>query len=164
MRALITAVLLISASTGFCSLTFSQGSGGGIVEWEPFESEYRSLVLRASDTEYDAGDTDWGEVLATIVPDENGVFPSSVQLPAAFFVDRDRCISDGICVSQCPTGAITLDPEGKAVIDSDLCIACGICAAVCPVNAIFAPNAGLHYGLFGVTGEGAEEFIQGSGE
>lgn len=164
MRALITAVLLISASAAFGSLTFSLGSGGGIVEWEPFEGEYQSLVLRASDTEYDAGDPDWGEVLATILPDEEGGFPSSVQLSAAFFVDRDKCISDGICVAQCPTGAISLDTEGKAVIDSDLCIACGICAAVCPVDAIFVPNAGLHYGLFGITGEGTEEFIQGSVE
>ena len=164
MRALLTAVILLWTAAAFGSLTFSQDAGGSIVEWEPFEGDYGSLVLRASDTPYDGEDPDWGTIVAVIEPDSEGTFSSSVQLPAAFIVDRDKCISDEICVNQCPTGAISMDTDGKAVIDADACIACGICAAVCPVNAIFAPNSSLEYGLFGVNGEGIEEFIQGSPE
>ncbi|MFO8183793.1 MAG: 4Fe-4S binding protein [Candidatus Aegiribacteria sp.] len=161
MRVLIPAVLLLSAAAVLGSLEFCQDTGGSMIEWEPFEGEYEMLVLRASDTEYDPEDPEWGVPLATVDPDAEGVFPLSVQLPAAFVVDPSKCIADNICVNQCPTGAISVDDDGKAVIDADACIACGICSAVCPVNAIFAPNAGLYYGLFGVNGEGAEEFIQG---
>lgn len=56
-------------------------------------------------------------------------------------VDSDRCISCGLCVSQCPEGAISM-VKGKAVIDKDKCIDCGICVTGnghyrgCPVNAI----------------------------
>ncbi len=162
MKALITAVLLLSAAAAFGSLTFSQDAGGSVIVWEPFEGNYESLVLRAADTEYDAEDPDWGTVVATVIPDEEGILPTSVQLPAAFIVDQSKCIADNICVNQCPTGAISIDTDGKAVIDANSCIACGICAAVCPVNAIFAPNSSLYYGLFGVTEEGIEEFVQGS--
>lgn len=162
MRVLIPAVLLLSVATVLGSLEFSQDSGGSIIEWEPFEGEYETLLLRASDTEYDPEDPEWGFPLATVDPGPDGVFPLSVQLPAAFVVDPSKCIADNLCVNQCPTGAISVDAEGKAVIDADACIACGICAAVCPVNAIYAPNSSLYYGLFGVNEEGIEEFIQGS--
>jgi NAD-dependent dihydropyrimidine dehydrogenase PreA subunit len=164
MRILIPAVLLLAAAAVFGSITYSQDAGGSVLELEPIEGSYTSLVLRASETPCDGTDPDWGFDVTTVMPDEEGVFPTSVQLPAAFIVDKDKCIADNICVDQCPTGAISIDTDGKAVIDADACIACGICAAVCPVNAIYAPNSGLYYGLFGVNEEGVEEFIQGSEE
>ena len=57
-------------------------------------------------------------------------------------VDPDKCIGCQLCVSQCPTQAITMVGD-KAVIDKAKCINCGICAKGngtdfdgCPVNAI----------------------------
>jgi len=162
MRTLVPALLAALVSLAFGSLEYSQDAGGSIITWEPVEGAYTSLVIRASDMACDLEDPDWGVIIAEVMPDEEGVFPASVQLPAAFIVDPDKCISDEICVAQCPTAAISLDSEGKAVIEAEACIACGICAAVCPVNAIFAPNAGMHYGLYGVNEEGMEEFLQGT--
>lgn len=162
MKTLIPAVILVLVSTVAASLTFSQDAGGSVIQWDPLEGSYDSLVLRCSETPYDAGDPDWGIVLATVYPDSSGEFPTSVQIPAAFIVDPDKCIACGICINQCPTDAITADIDGKAVIDPDLCIACGICANVCPVDAIFVPSSGLSYGLFGVSAEITEELIQES--
>lgn len=162
MKILIPAVLVAVVSAAFASISFTQDAGGSILEWEPVEGSYSSLVIRASETPCGGEDPDWGVEITTVMPDEDGTFPSSVQLSAAFIVDKDKCISDNICVDQCPTDAISVDSEGKAFIDADACIACGICSAVCPVQAIFAPSSSLYYGLFGVDEEGEEEFIQGS--
>ncbi|NOQ22369.1 MAG: 4Fe-4S dicluster domain-containing protein [Candidatus Aegiribacteria sp.] len=162
MKTLIPAVILVLVSTVTASLTFSQDAGGSVIQWDPFEGSYDSLVLRCSETVYETEDPGWGIVLATVYPDSSGEFPASVQIPGAFIVDPDKCIACGICINQCPTDAITEDIDGKAVIDPDLCIACGICANVCPVDAIFVPSSGLYYGLFGVYEESVEEFIQES--
>ncbi len=162
MKTLIPAVILILVSTVTASLTFSQDAGGSVIQWDPVEGSFDSLVLRCSETAYETEDPDWGMVLATVYPDSSGEFPISVQIPAAYIVDPDECIACGICINQCPTDAITADIDGKAVIDPELCIACGICANVCPVAAIFTPSSGLFYGLFGVNEEITEEFIQES--
>ncbi len=162
MRILIPAVVLFAAAAALGSVSFAQDAGGSVISWDPFEGSYSSLVLRASETPCDGEDPDWGSLVTTVFPDSEGTFPDSVQLPAAFIVDQDKCIADEICVDQCPTGAISIDTSGKAVIDAGACIACGICAAVCPVDAIFAPTSNLYYGLFGVNEEGTEEFIQGT--
>lgn len=45
----------------------------------------------------------------------------------------DACIACGVCVNQCPFGAIEL--KDKAVI-SDKCTLCGSCESCCPVEAI----------------------------
>ena len=47
----------------------------------------------------------------------------------------DACIGCGACVPGCPVGAISIGPEGKAVIDASLCVSCGACAGTCPVGA-----------------------------
>lgn len=59
-----------------------------------------------------------------------------------YTVDSSKCIGCRLCVSKCPTDAISM-VNGKAVIDADKCIACGICAngdgqkwKGCPVKAI----------------------------
>ncbi len=45
----------------------------------------------------------------------------------------EDCISCGVCMPECPEGAIT---EGSPyIIDSKLCTECGACAEVCPVDA-----------------------------
>lgn len=162
MKTLIPALILVLVSTAAASITFSQDAGGSVIEWEPLEGSYESLVIRCSETVYDAEDADWGTVIATVYPDSSGEFPTSVQIPASFIVDPAKCIACAICINQCPTDAITADADGKAVIEPDLCIACGICANVCPVDAIFVPSSGLYYGLFGVNEEITEELIQES--
>jgi len=60
---------------------------------------------------------------------------------ATYNVVTKNCIGCRLCLSQCPTGAISI-VKGKAVIDPAKCTECGICieghAAFrgCPVNAI----------------------------
>lgn len=164
MKTLIPAVMLILISTAAASLTFTLDAGGSIIQWDPFEGSYESLVIRCSQTEYESEDPDWGVVLATVYPDSTGEMPASVQVPGAFVVDPDKCVECGICANRCPVDAITEDMDGKAVISPDLCIGCGICANVCPVDAIFAPSSSLYYGLFGINDEGIEEFIQESAQ
>lgn len=85
---------------------------------------------------------------ATATPDKPK--PASKPKPevaqnTAHHVDAQKCIGCGLCVSNCPTNAITMI-DGKAVIDKDKCINCGICVsgnqadyAGCPVSAISAP-------------------------
>ncbi|OFW57067.1 MAG: hypothetical protein A2Y75_02660 [Candidatus Solincola sediminis] len=46
-----------------------------------------------------------------------------------------RCIAARECLSACPTGALTLTPEGM-VIARDKCDACGICEEACPAAAL----------------------------
>ena len=46
-----------------------------------------------------------------------------------------RCIGARDCLQACPTGALTLTPEGM-VIDRGLCNACGECEEACPAAAL----------------------------
>ena len=40
------------------------------------------------------------------------------------------------CVANCPTGAMTKDPEtGIVSVDKEVCIKCGSCANICPYHA-----------------------------
>ncbi|HAW50678.1 TPA: 4Fe-4S ferredoxin [bacterium] len=47
----------------------------------------------------------------------------------------DECIVCGICIEECPAGAIE-DRGEKYYIDPDKCTECGSCIEVCPSNAI----------------------------
>jgi len=46
-----------------------------------------------------------------------------------------RCIGARDCLQACPTGALTLTPEGM-IIDRGLCDACGKCEEACPAAAL----------------------------
>jgi len=56
------------------------------------------------------------------------------------FIDPERCIGCGRCVTLCPMGAIAL--HGKSSIDPDACAECGVCwrSRVCPQDAIREGN------------------------
>ncbi len=60
-------------------------------------------------------------------------------IPVAQKISRDdeSCMHCGMCLSMCPTGALSLDPESRLVLfDLDKCTACGLCTKVCPVRAM----------------------------
>ena len=52
------------------------------------------------------------------------------------WVNEDMCVGCGICVDDCPVGAITLKDNRKATINDDGCIRCGRCHDVCPRQAV----------------------------
>jgi ferredoxin len=51
-------------------------------------------------------------------------------------IDRETCSGCGVCVDRCPTDAISLDDDGRAVREEDHCIGCGVCARFCPEGAV----------------------------
>jgi len=52
-------------------------------------------------------------------------------------ISQIRCTSCGLCLEECPTGAMQPDPETRGLrIDEDRCIRCSHCGIVCPVGAI----------------------------
>jgi NAD-dependent dihydropyrimidine dehydrogenase PreA subunit len=50
-------------------------------------------------------------------------------------VDQTLCAGSGICVEECPQGAITL-ADGKASVDNASCDSCRACIEVCPNEAL----------------------------
>ena len=52
------------------------------------------------------------------------------------WINEDLCVGCGVCVDDCPVGAITLKEDQKAVINEDECIRCGRCHDVCPEEAV----------------------------
>lgn len=51
-------------------------------------------------------------------------------------INRSECTGCGICVDDCPSGALSLDGDGISVIDDNLCTSCGNCVSACPAEAI----------------------------
>lgn len=49
------------------------------------------------------------------------------------------------CVEACPTGALSLDGRGVAILNDDECTCCGVCAESCPYDAIFYAQAQDRY-------------------
>ena len=72
-----------------------------------------------------------GQVNARIKDLEQG----SVVQKLIAYVDDDKCIGCGKCVSVCPVSAITID-NTIARIARDVCTGCGNCVSVCPQRAI----------------------------
>lgn len=54
-------------------------------------------------------------------------------------VITDACDGCGICVEECPYGALSMKNK-KPVLEALSCNACGICAAVCPQEAVEIAN------------------------
>lgn len=51
------------------------------------------------------------------------------------WVDDNRCTGCGVCVEECPVGAIVME-ESKAEIKMENCIRCGVCHGVCVSEAV----------------------------
>ena len=47
----------------------------------------------------------------------------------------EECLSCGICLDECPSGAIS-EGENHFIINSEVCTECGSCASACPNEAI----------------------------
>ncbi|WP_243370019.1 4Fe-4S dicluster domain-containing protein [Geotalea sp. SG265] len=57
-------------------------------------------------------------------------------------LNKDECISCGLCAKSCAEGAITLGADGKPEFHPDACIYCGDCVKVCPTEAWKAAKKG----------------------
>ena len=51
------------------------------------------------------------------------------------WVNQDDCVACGVCVEECPVGAISIVNE-TALIGDEECIRCGRCHDVCPEDAV----------------------------
>ncbi|MDD5702679.1 MAG: NIL domain-containing protein [Dehalococcoidales bacterium] len=51
--------------------------------------------------------------------------------------NEERCTSCGACITICPAGAFTYEPETLVVRFNDArCVACGLCIKACPPRAM----------------------------
>jgi len=51
------------------------------------------------------------------------------------WIKAEDCIACGVCVEECPAGAVSMDDQA-ALIDQKACIRCGKCHDVCPEDAV----------------------------
>lgn len=51
-------------------------------------------------------------------------------------IDPTMCTRCGLCIVECPDGAVSRDEHGYPVVDYDHCKGCMICRQICPIHAI----------------------------
>ena len=66
-------------------------------------------------------------------------------------IDRERCISCGLCIDICPDRIVAADAYGIPCVTADSCMGCGHCAAICPVEAVAMPGLITDLGLLNVS-------------
>ncbi|MBD3370076.1 4Fe-4S dicluster domain-containing protein [Candidatus Fermentibacteria bacterium] len=95
-----------------------------------------------------------------MLPDEETAeFPVEAVISQGYYVIPSTCIGCGLCVAECPTGAISLS-DGKVVIDPETCILCGLCTSSCPTDAIVTLSDSDHFVLFGVDNESGATVLE----
>jgi len=52
---------------------------------------------------------------------------------------KEKCISCGDCIRNCPVEAIKYNKDKKAEIDQGMCISCSKCFSICPQHAVEIP-------------------------
>jgi ferredoxin len=51
--------------------------------------------------------------------------------------NESRCTHCGACITLCPAGAFSIDPQTRKVIfDNDKCVVCELCVKACPPHAM----------------------------
>ncbi|MBW2093373.1 MAG: 4Fe-4S binding protein [Deltaproteobacteria bacterium] len=50
------------------------------------------------------------------------------------FVDTEKCVGCGMCVSVCPAEAISVHEQAR--VDTERCMGCGHCVQECPEYAL----------------------------
>ena len=95
-------------------------------EVNPKEEGLLVLELKGEDSDFNKG-VDYLK--------EEGV---SVQpLSKDVSMDKDKCVSCGVCVPLCPTGALVKNMDTLEIdFVKERCIACGICIKACPYGAM----------------------------
>ncbi|MCF7793732.1 MAG: 4Fe-4S binding protein [Candidatus Cloacimonetes bacterium] len=103
------------------------------------------IIVSGILTEYDeinAYKIVYNEVTLELLDAEGKALWEDATANEFYVVNQKNCIGCRLCVSNCPTNAISM-VKGKAVIDAEKCIACGICAngdgnkfQGCPTNTI----------------------------
>ena len=51
-------------------------------------------------------------------------------------MDENKCVSCGVCISFCPSGAFSFDENRKMIFNSKKCVACEFCIKHCPYGAM----------------------------
>jgi NAD-dependent dihydropyrimidine dehydrogenase PreA subunit len=57
-------------------------------------------------------------------------------------VNQTLCVGCGVCIDECPNGAISLSGD-VVTVSSALCDDCGACVEVCPNGALSRPSGAL---------------------
>lgn len=52
------------------------------------------------------------------------------------WVNEEICTGCGVCLEECPVGAMTIQENSKAHIKAEDCIRCGQCHDICPEDAV----------------------------
>lgn len=51
-------------------------------------------------------------------------------------VDSYYCVACGVCMNNCPVGAISIPAGVTATVNLDKCVGCTKCSKVCPASTI----------------------------
>lgn len=85
-----------------------------------------------------------------------------------FTIDSDKCLREGMCAAECPSGCIEFEQDQLPVPHKKkfaYCIGCGHCMAVCPKGAIqleqFGEEAALKDRGLKVSAEQVGQFLKG---